>query len=67
VGPVVDNANAAISNANDTITALREPIQTDLAEGRKTLEQARGLISDLQAGIRTKDQDFTYTVENRPC
>jgi len=64
VGPVVDNANATVSNANETITALREPIQADLAEVRKTLDQARGLIVDLHAAMRAKDQDVTYTLEN---
>ena len=64
VQPVVDNANATVSNANETITALREPLQADLAEVRKTLDQARGLIADLQAAMRAKDQDITYTLEN---
>jgi len=64
VGPVVDNANATVSNANETITSLREPLQADLAEVKKTLDQARGLIADLQAGIRTKDQDVTEIIEN---
>ena len=64
VGPVVDNANATVSNANETITALREPLQADLAEVRRTLDQARSLIADLQAGTRTKDQDVTTIIEN---
>jgi phospholipid/cholesterol/gamma-HCH transport system substrate-binding protein len=64
VGPVVDNANATISNANETITSFRDPTQADLAEVRKTLDQARSLISDLQAALRTKDQDMTYALEN---
>ncbi len=64
VAPVVDNANATVSNANETITAVREPLQADLAEVRKTLDQVRGLIGDLQAATRAKDQDVTYTLEN---
>ena len=64
VGPVVDNANMTVDNANKTIDALREPIQADLAEVRKTLDQARGLIADLRAAMRAKDQDITYTLEN---
>ena len=64
VGPVVDNANATVTNANDTITAFREPLQTDLAEIRKTLDQVRGLIGDVQAGLRTKDQSVTDIIEN---
>ena len=64
VGPVVDHANVTVSNANDTITALREPIQRDLADLSKTLDQARGLIVDLRASARVKDQDLTETLEN---
>ncbi len=48
-GPAVDNVNATVSNANQTITGVREPLQADLVELRKTLDQARGLIADLQA------------------
>ncbi len=57
VGPTVDNLNQTVSNADATITALREPGQADLVEMRKTL-------SDLQASMRAKDQDLTYTLEN---
>ena len=64
MGPAVDNVNATVSNANQTITAVREPLQTDLAEVRKTLDQARGLIADLQAAMRAKDQGITDTLEN---
>ena len=31
---------------------------------RKTLDQARSLIADLQAAMRAKDQDVTDTIEN---
>jgi len=64
VGPAVDNANATVSNANETVTSVREPLQADLAELRKTLDQAHALIADLQAAVRAKDQDITYTLEN---
>lgn len=57
LGPAVDNLNTTVSNANQTITALREPSQADLAEVRKTL-------LDLQAQMRAKDQDLTDTLEN---
>jgi phospholipid/cholesterol/gamma-HCH transport system substrate-binding protein len=57
VGPAVDNLNQTISDADATITAFREPGQADLVEMRKTL-------SDLQASMRAKDRDITYTLEN---
>ena len=57
VGPAVDNVSATVSNANQTITSLRQPTQVDLDEVRKTL-------TDLQAQMRAKDQDLTSTLEN---
>jgi len=64
VGPAVDNVNATVSNANETITGVRNPLQADLAELHKTLDQARGLIGNLQSAMRAKDQDMTDTLEN---
>jgi phospholipid/cholesterol/gamma-HCH transport system substrate-binding protein len=64
LGPAVDNVNATVSNASSVITEVRDPLQTDLAEARKTLEQARGMIADLHASARAKDQDVTDTLEN---
>jgi len=64
IGPAVDNVNATVSEANDTIASARDPLQTDLAEMRKTLEQARGLIVNLQAAVRAKDQNIADTIEN---
>jgi len=57
VGPAVDNVNATVSNANEAISSLREPTQADLGEVKNTL-------TELQAQMRAKDQDITYTLEN---
>ncbi|HXJ88970.1 MAG TPA: MlaD family protein [Candidatus Binatia bacterium] len=57
MGPAVDNINATASNANQTISSLREPTQADLVEVRKTL-------AELQAQMRAKDQDITSALEN---
>jgi len=57
VGPAVDNINATASNANQTITSLREPTQADLVEVRQAL-------TELQAQMRAKDQDITSALEN---
>jgi len=64
MGPAVDNVNATVTNANHTIDDLHEPVQTDLAEVRKALDQARSLIADLQAAMRAKDQNITVTLQN---
>lgn len=63
-GNLMDNANATVSNANGTIRQVREPLETDLADLNKTLGQVRGLIADLRASARAKDQDLAETLEN---
>lgn len=61
---VMDNANTTVLNANETITQFRDPVETDLAGLNKTLEQVRGLVTDLRVGARAKDQDLAETLEN---
>jgi len=58
------NADATLSNADGTITALREPIQADLGELRAALEQARNLIGSLQVVVRTNSDNINYVLEN---
>lgn len=64
LGPTVDNVNATVSNANGTITVLRDRTQTDLVELQKTLIEARNLIGNLQVVVRTNQQNIDYTLEN---
>ena len=64
VAPVVDNANAAVAGANETIAGFNQPLQTDLAELKKTLEEARNLIATLNAAAKVKDEDVNETIEN---
>jgi len=56
--------NTTISNADETITGLRRPIQTDLDELRQTLADARALIVNLHGVVRANDQNIAYTLEN---
>jgi phospholipid/cholesterol/gamma-HCH transport system substrate-binding protein len=58
------DADATLSNADGTITALREPIQADLGELRAALEQARNLIGSLQAVVRTNSDNINSVLEN---
>ena len=58
------NADATFSNADGTITALREPIQADLGELRAALEQAQTLIGSLQALVRANSDDIHEMVDN---
>ena len=58
------SAGATFSNADGTITALREPLQADLGELRAALEQARSLIGSLQAVVRTNSDNINAVIEN---
>jgi phospholipid/cholesterol/gamma-HCH transport system substrate-binding protein len=58
------NADATFSNADGTITALREPMQADLGELRAALEQAHTLIGSLQALVRANSDDIHEMVDN---
>jgi hypothetical protein len=58
------NADATFSNADGTITALREPIQADLGELHAALEQARTLIGSLEAVVRANSDDTHDMLEN---
>lgn len=60
----VTNANTTVTNANGTITALRGPIQSDLIELRRALEETHQLVGNLDALMRTNSEDITYTIEN---
>jgi phospholipid/cholesterol/gamma-HCH transport system substrate-binding protein len=58
------NADATFSNADGTITTLREPIQADLGDLRAALEQARTLIGSLEAVVRANSDDIHEMLEN---
>jgi phospholipid/cholesterol/gamma-HCH transport system substrate-binding protein len=58
------DAGTTLSNADGTITALREPMQADLGELRAALEQARNLIGSLQTVVRTNSDNISEVIEN---
>jgi ABC-type transporter Mla subunit MlaD len=58
------HAEAAFSNADRTVTALREPIQANLGELRAAIEQARALIGSMQVVVRTNSDAIHDTLEN---
>src|SRR5258706_1293199 len=58
------DAGATFSNADGTITGLREPLQADLGELRAALEQARNLIASLQTVVRTNSDNINEVIEN---
>ena len=58
------DADATFSNADGTITALRAPLQDDLAQLRAALEQARSLIASVQGIVRANADNINVTLEN---
>jgi len=63
-GPLMDHADVTIQNVNGTVQDAREPIRKDLAELQTTLEQAKGLLANMQVMVRANDFKIDDTVEN---
>ena len=61
---VSEHADITIQNVNGTVTDLREPVRTDLAELQATLNEARGLLQSMQIIVRANDYKIDDTVEN---
>lgn len=64
IGPLVDHTDAAVANVNSTIDQLRDPIREDLAQLKTTMEQAKNLMSSVQAVVRGNDDNLHETIEN---
>ena len=63
-GPLLEHADAAVANVNQTIDQLRDPIRQDLAQLNSTLEHAKSVIASLQSGVRARNDDIRETLEN---
>ena len=61
---LTQHADATIQNVNGTVTDAREPLRKDLIELQTTLQQAKGLLSDMQVVVRANDDKIDDTVEN---
>jgi phospholipid/cholesterol/gamma-HCH transport system substrate-binding protein len=64
VGPVVDHADGAIQNVNGTVADIRDPLRKDLAELQATLQEAKGLLGNMQVMVRANDYKVDETLEN---
>jgi ABC-type transporter Mla subunit MlaD len=64
IGPLVDHTDSTVVNVNGAIDQLREPIRQDLAELQSTMEQAKSLIANIQAVVRSNDDNIRATIEN---
>jgi phospholipid/cholesterol/gamma-HCH transport system substrate-binding protein len=64
VDTTVGNVNSTVGNVNSTIDQLREPLRQDLVQMQSTMEQARGLIANIQTVVRSNDDNIHETIEN---
>ena len=64
LGPVVDHADGAIQNINGTVSDVRDPLRNDLAELQTTLQEAKGLLANMQVIVRANDSRIDETLEN---
>jgi len=64
LGPVVDHADGAIQNINGTVADIRDPLRKDLAELQATLQEAKGLLANMQVMVRANDFKIDETLEN---
>jgi phospholipid/cholesterol/gamma-HCH transport system substrate-binding protein len=62
--PVIANVDRTVSNVNATVDNLRDPLARDLAELERTIVQARTLIEDVNAVVRSNESDVQETVRN---
>jgi phospholipid/cholesterol/gamma-HCH transport system substrate-binding protein len=61
---LTQHADDTVQNVNGTVTDVRQPIRTDLADLQSTLLQARQLLSDIQVLVRANDFKIDDTIEN---
>lgn len=64
LGPVVDHADGAIQNVSGTVSEIRDPLRNDLAELQTTLQEAKGLLANMQVMVRANDSRVDETLEN---
>ncbi|MFB3902044.1 MAG: MlaD family protein [Acidobacteriota bacterium] len=62
--PVPDNIDRTITNANNTIDAIREPLTKSLAELERTIVEARALVASMQRVVDTNEEDIDEMIRN---
>ena len=61
---LTQHADSTIQNVNGTVTDMRQPMQKDLAELQNTLQEARGLLANMQVVIKANDYKIDDMVDN---
>ncbi len=64
VQPVIQHVDQAVANADNTITAVREPLTKDLAELEGTLQAAHTAVASIQNVVGSNEADIGETVRN---
>lgn len=64
LGPVVDHADGAIQNISGTVSDTRDPLRKDLGELQTTLQEAKGLLVNMEVMVRANDFKIDETLEN---
>jgi phospholipid/cholesterol/gamma-HCH transport system substrate-binding protein len=58
------HADETVQNVNGTVSDLREPIRSDLANLQGTLSQAKQLLADMQVLVKANDYKIGDTIEH---
>jgi ABC-type transporter Mla subunit MlaD len=61
---LTQHADSTIQNVNGTVTDIRQPMQKDLAELQNTLQEARGLLANMQVMVKANDYKIDDMVDN---
>ena len=54
----------AVSNVDNTVNAIREPLTKDLTELESTLQAAHTVLADVQSIVGSNEGDIGETVRN---
>lgn len=64
IGPTLDKVNQTVTNANNTITSLQQPMQADLTELHGTLQAYHEVGSNVQSILSQNRDNIDYILEN---
>ena len=60
----MDHADGAIQKISGTVSDIRDPLRKDLAELQTTLQEAKGLLVNMEVMVRANDSNINETLEN---
>jgi ABC-type transporter Mla subunit MlaD len=63
-GPVVQNLDRTVTNANKTIDAIGGPLTKELAELECAIQEARALLANMQNLVQANEGDISETMQN---